>query len=1313
MNTGIRRFGRLLAFGCLGVWLAQVAAGGGVSQALAQSDTVLGTVASQMTPGSWASLGTNNINAVLGQGATAGNQLPYAFSGAWDPGRLVLHFTGADHYNTPNYMTYDARSNSWTFLGRTPLAVSHGYDHNSVDPLTGTLYVRQFGLGGQWTIWKLPPGGSWSVATTYNQGYQQVAIGTAWWSGPLAGGGSQGTYVVYNCGEPNGQVALWNPATGSWFADLRNFGGSSTYHCFIEYSPKANVAVFGGGNGNQRKLWRLNPDRSITPLADAPIDLGVQAANVVADPVTGNFLVMGYGQLWELNPAGSGTWTPQTGARVPPSAVGNPGSPNFDSVISASISNYGVVMYVTCRASSCNTYLYKHAAGGGAPVPADTTAPSTPSGLSATPVSASQVNLSWNASTDNVGVAGYRVYRNGNLVGTASGTSYQDTGLAAATAYSYSVAAFDAAGNVSGQSASASATTLSSSPPPSSPSAGGSDFQTRCSQPGVVKCVGFDSAAEIAGSWGINPQGSLPGSGGSPSIDTATRASGNGSIRFVVPPGQSGGAAGSFFANFSDDLSVQFGENSEFYVQWRMRIDNNFYAATRGLVGMKHAIIGTGSRPGAPASSCTDLEIVTQNNGRRGFPQMYHSCAGGPVNYEPFEEPFGSFDFKLQNARPAPYCLYSQGQTNPVSYFPPTGNCFAYFANEWMTFQVHVKVGPRQQKGGNWFFVGSLVELWLAREGRPSELVISYTRDLEATDPAQKYGQIWLLPYSGSDVYPSGGTVWYDELVISRTRIADPGGSAPPTSADTTAPSTPTGLTATPVSTSQVSLAWTASTDNVGVAGYRVYRNGVQVGTTSALTYQDSGLTAGTSYTYRVAAFDAAGNVSAQSASASATTLASGGSGGSTPTSFTLTVTRSGNGTVTSSPGSINCGTTCSGTYASGTTVRLTATPASGYVFSGWSGDADCSDGTVTMNASKTCRATFTAQGTSPSAPPPGGSGGVVFVTAPGPGPGQPARIRGFTATGAKALEFLAYPEDVVLGANVAFCDVDGDGVKDIITGPGPGPGLGPHVKGFRIDGSPIPGLSFLAYEAGVGFGVNVACGDLDGDGKAEIITGPGPGSGLGAHVRAFTYDPVSQKVLDTGISFLAYPVMLGVNVAAGDLDGDGRAEIITGPGPGSGLGAHVRAFRVDTSGGIGRWTAAPTEVSFLAYPPGIGFGVNVAAADLDGDGRAEIITGPGPGPGLGAHVRAFRYDPSQPGGVSDTGVSFLAYPADVTYGVRVGSADVDGDGRAEILVGPGPGAGLGAQVRAFRLDTTRPGGVRDTGFNLDAYPEYRYGVRF
>jgi chitodextrinase len=97
----------------------------------------------------------------------------------------------------------------------------------------------------------------------------------------------------------------------------------------------------------------------------------------------------------------------------------------------------------------------------------DTQPPTVPTGLSANVVSASQINLSWTPASDNVGVAGYKIYRGGGqIAAVTSGTSYQDTGLSPATAYTYTVSAFDAAGNASNQSSAASATTKAPSPFP-------------------------------------------------------------------------------------------------------------------------------------------------------------------------------------------------------------------------------------------------------------------------------------------------------------------------------------------------------------------------------------------------------------------------------------------------------------------------------------------------------------------------------------------------------------------------------------------------------------------------------------------------------------------------------------------------------------------------------------------------------------------------------------------------------------------------------------------------------------------------------
>lgn len=96
--------------------------------------------------------------------------------------------------------------------------------------------------------------------------------------------------------------------------------------------------------------------------------------------------------------------------------------------------------------------------------------------------------------------------------------------------------------------------------------------------------------------------------------------------------------------------------------------------------------------------------------------------------------------------------------------------------------------------------------------------------------------------------------------------------SAPTSTPDTTPPSVPANLSVTGTTTSTVSLSWTASTDNVGVTGYKIYRGGVVVGTSTITSFTNANLTPSTTYTYTVSAYDAAGNNSTSSASVSATT---------------------------------------------------------------------------------------------------------------------------------------------------------------------------------------------------------------------------------------------------------------------------------------------------------------------------------------------------------------------------------------------------------------------------------------------------------
>lgn len=296
------------------------------------------------------------------------------------------------------------------------------------------------------------------------------------------------------------------------------------------------------------------------------------------------------------------------------------------------------------------------------------------------------------------------------------------------------------------------------------------DFEGRCRGPGVVRCFSFDSPAEVAP---YISRGTFV-----PVVDTAVKASGAGSLRMMIPSNSGANSAGAFSMNFTpgslnfsgtNPYPIQFGEGQEFYVQWRQRFSPEFLGTSyTGGGGWKQAIIGEGDRPGVRAQSCTQLEIVTQNTNQRGFPQLYHSCGLKDDRYEPLEEPYGSYDFKLQNAVPSPYCLYSKRTVPP---------CVGYKASQWMTFQVHVKVGTWYKNDGN-YHQDSTIQLWVAEEGQPSKLVISRGNyDIANQNSAAKYGKIWLLPYhTGKDASQAHPTayVWYDDLIVSTRRIPDP-----------------------------------------------------------------------------------------------------------------------------------------------------------------------------------------------------------------------------------------------------------------------------------------------------------------------------------------------------------------------------------------------------------------------------------------------------------------------------------------------------------------------------------------------------------
>ena len=171
---------------------------------------------------------------------------------------------------------------------------------------------------------------------------------------------------------------------------------------------------------------------------------------------------------------------------------------------------------------------------------------------------------------------------------------------------------------------------------------------------------------------------------------------------------------------------------------------------------------------------------------------------------------------------------------------------------------------------------------------------------------------------------------------------------------------------------------------------------------------------------------------------------------------------------------------------------------------------------------------------------------------------------------------------------------MNGDGTADVIVGAGPGGA--PTVKIF--DGKSGNAIEELqVFEPSFIGGVNVASADFNQDGRDDVVVGAGTGGP--STIRVF--DGASGNLVKEFFAFEQQYVG-GVRVAAGDVTGDGHADIVASVGPSS--LPEVKVFDGRSTNPIG---------SFFAYPAGMTSGIFVSTADLDGDGVAEIVTGTGP----------------------------------------------------------------------------------------------------
>jgi chitodextrinase len=403
----------------------------------------------------------------------------------------------------------------------------------------------------------------------------------------------------------------------------------------------------------------------------------------------------------------------------------------------------------------------------------DTTPPTVPAGLAATSVTSSSVSLKWNASSDNVGVTGYTIYRNGASVGSTGGptaTTFTDLTASPITSYSYTVDAFDGSGNHSGRSTPVSVTTPA---------------------PTGVQAVQSGATA------------------------TGTRVTSTTIV--LANPVHAGDLLAGWLGQFDAAGQVQVSDN----------------------------VNGPWTRTSASTT---------------------FSSGGGDLAL-----------FYVQNSAPAPWGItititastptYLQGAVSEYSGVATAGALDQVAAAKGNS--TAVDAGPTGPVGAGELVVGGIITGGSPGTVTPgSSQAKPFTLGAQTSSGSADIEDIAASTAGAQDARAtfSAATDWY-----AAVGVFHPFGAG-----DTQPPSVPAGLAATSVTAASVGLSWSASSDNVGVVGYTVYRNGSLLGTigSTAKTYTDATVAPSTSYSYAVDAFDAAGNHSAQSSPLAVTTPA-------------------------------------------------------------------------------------------------------------------------------------------------------------------------------------------------------------------------------------------------------------------------------------------------------------------------------------------------------------------------------------------------------------------------------------------------------
>ena len=314
---------------------------------------------------------------------------------------------------------------------------------------------------------------------------------------------------------------------------------------------------------------------------------------------------------------------------------------------------------------------------------------------------------------------------------------------------------------------------------------------------------------------------------------------------------------------------------------------------------------------------------------------------------------------------------------------------------------------------------------------------------------------------------------------------------------------------------------------------------------------------------------------------------------------------------------------------------------------------------------------------------------GVIAVDA-----GGASLIISYDRDGSLRAPFTAFEDSFTGGSRVALGDVNGDGVRDVIVGAGPG--RAPTVKVY--DGrSGVVLHEFDAFESTFMGGLYVASADIDGDGRAEVIVSPDQNGGP----RVRVLSGANFSVIEDFFGIDDPNFRGGARVAVGDVNNDGIADLLIG----AGVGGGPRLAGYDGMG-LRRNSFVKLFTDFFLFEETLRNGVFLASGDLNGDKFSDVIAGGGPGGGPRVFALSGRDLMS---GINTQLANFFAGDLNSRGGVRVSATDLDGDDRTDIVVGAGERSG--SRVTAYIGKSVPVDGTPSEMWEMDAIPDFMGGV--